>query len=47
MNDSVCGKWFTNLCTGDFSVNDAKQLNRKDEIDSNKSGHLRIFNIVL
>ena len=33
MTDQTCQKWFVKFCAGDFSLDDAPQLDRPVEVD--------------
>ena len=34
VTDQMCQKWFAKVCAGDFSLEDAPQLGKPVEIDS-------------
>ena len=36
VTDRTCQKWFAKFCAGDFSLDDAPQLSRPVEVDSNQ-----------
>ena len=36
VTDGKCQKWFTKFCSRDFSLDDAPQLGRPVELDSNQ-----------
>ena len=36
VTDQTCQKWFAKFCAGNFSLDDAPQLDRPGELDSDK-----------
>lgn len=41
MTDGTCQKWSAKLHAGDFSIDDAPQLGRPIEVDSNQSKDIK------
>ena len=46
VTDQMCQKWFVKFCAGDFSLDDASQLGRPVEVDSNQIETLRTINVI-